>query len=903
MVGRRAELEELSAALEAAGVGETRVLLVAGDAGMGKTRLTTEFARSAHADGAAVLFGRCDEEALAPYQPWVEALRHYVMHAPIDDLRRFTGTAAPELARVVPALSDRLPDLPEPIRAEPDTERYRLFEAVAGLLSGMAADTPTLVVLDDLHWADKPTLLLLRHISRSASGARLLIVGTYRENEVDRDHPLGQALADLRRDPAYRRLGLAGLLEDDVATLVSQGRESAASDEFVRALHQETEGNPFFIGEILRNLPAAGAPDSGTRLAEIGLPDGVREAIGRRIERLSQPARLALTVAAVIGAEFDIALIAAAAARDDDELVDALDEAVRAQVIVEAADGAGRYAFRHALIRATLDEELTRTRRARLHLAVGDALARLRTDNPDPPYGELAHHYLEAVPLGEPGEAIRYSVLAAERASGQLAYEEAADHLRNALGALAHAGVEGAERISLLISLGEAEARAGETQRARDAFERAAAGSQQAGDGEHLALAALGFAGHTWQSFGEVDARAIELLSAALDQLDPGDSALRARTIARLATALYFAHGRERIVGMTDEALAMARRAGEPAALADAIEARLYALWHPGGIEERLEVATELLGLAERAGRSELAAQARRWRIVALLELGRIDDAVAEIEAHADLARTLGQPYELMYTKVFEGMRALFRGAFADAGRLANEILSSDHGRPGADALQFYGLHMLTLSHACGGIDQLEGPIRDFIERYPGIPAWRAAIAMILAETDRDQEALAELVGFAEDGFGCFPSDPNWWPSMAWTALACRDVGGPEHARTLYRLFLPHEQRALVIGAGGAVWGSVRLYLGILAGRAGDSELATRHLEAEVEWTAAHGARPWTAQAQAALAETLLNAGDQSGWRVLGEAAATAEELGMAALTRRIGELRKTAEPAGLRNA
>ncbi len=858
MVGRERELEELNAALEHARAGEARVVLVAGEAGMGKTRLTTEFARAAHARGATVLFGRCDEEALAPYQPWVEALRHLVVNAPIEDVRRFAGAAAPELARVVPALADRLPGLPEPLRAEPDTERYRLFEAFAGVLGRIAGSAPTVLVLDDLHWADKPTVLLLLHAIRSASTARLLVVGTYRENEVGRDHPLSPALTTIRRETMYQRLALDGLRESDVAELVGDARE----ERFVRTLHRETEGNPFFIEEILRHGHDPGAPDAG-------ITEGVRDAILRTLERLSEASRDALAMGSVIGSDFGVDLLEAVTGRSGDELVDALDEAVRARVVVEAPETVGRYIFRHALIRATLHDGISRTRRARLHLRVGEALEQ----KSPPPYGQLAYHYLEAAPLGDRDKAIRYSTLAAEQASRQLAYEEAAQHLRHALTAVREQSAD------LLLLLGEAESRAGEIERAREAFEQAAA----LGEPEAVAIAALGFAGQPWRSFGEIDTRAIELLEQALAALSGDDSALRARTLARLAIALYFTGDQGRVAATADEALRMARRIGDQTALAEAIGAQLYALWHPDGVDERLAMAEELLELAQREGQAELTAQARRWRIVPLLELGRMDEAQTEIAAHAELARTLGQPYELMYTKVFEGMRALFTGAFADAGRLAEEILSADHGRPGADAHQFYGLDMLTLTHSCGGIESLEAPIRDFVERYPGIPAWRAAILMILAQTGRHDEARAALVELARDGFAAFPKDPNLWPAMAWTSLACRDVGEPEQAAALYELMRPYEGKALVIGAGGATWGCVAFYLGLVS----EGERAVAHLEDAVSWSRERGARPWVAHAQAALAELT---GDSA---LLDEAAATAAELGMAALTARVGALRE----------
>jgi DNA-binding SARP family transcriptional activator len=877
MIGRDEELDELNAAFDRARQGEARVVLVAGEAGMGKTRLVTEFARTAHARGATVLFGRCDEEALAPYQPWVEALRHLVITAPVDDVRRYAGATAPELARVVPALADRIPGLPEPLRAEPDTERYRLFEAVSGVLGGVAAGAPAVLVLDDLHWADKPTVLLLLHAVRSAAAAPLLVVGTYRENEVGRDHPFTAALTALRRDGAYERLALAGLGESDVAELVGEQR----GERFVRALLRETEGNPFFIEEILRNVPTG--LDREPALEEAGIPDGVREAVLRSIGRLSEPTREALTLAAIIGSDFGLDLLEEVSERGADELVESLEEAVRTRLVVESPGTVGRYEFRHALIRATLHGELTRTRRARLHLRVAVALEqRAEGDGAPAPYGELAYHFLEAAPLADAEQAIRYSALAADAASSQLAHEEAAGHLRHALRALDDYRVGGRNRLDLLLSLGAAEARAGETDRAREAFQTAASLAQQAGDGEAMAVAALGFAGQPWQSFGEIDEPAIGLLREALDALGPEPTTTRARTLARLTIAMYFAGDTDELEAMANEALAMARSTGDSEAVAAAIEARLYARWHPAGVNDRLESSEELLRIAEAEGRSELAAQALRWRIVPLLELGRMDDAHAEIARHAELARDLGQPYELMYTKVFEAMRAMFTGQFADAGRLAAEILSSEHGRPGADATQFYGLDMLTITFACGGIEQLEQPIREFIDRFPGIPAWWSGIAMIHAATGRSEYPREYLDELAQQRFRGFRRDPNFFPATTWVALACRDAGTADHARDLYEVLKEFEGLANVIGAGGAIWGSVNLYLGMLAGKAGDRETAIGHLESEIAWTRERGARPWTATAQVALAELT---GDRA---PLEEAAATARELGMAALLSRI---------------
>jgi class 3 adenylate cyclase/pimeloyl-ACP methyl ester carboxylesterase len=375
-VGRDRELERLRHHWERVRTGKRQLVLLTGEPGIGKTRLAAEFAVAAHAEGATVLFGRSDEAAALPYQPFVEALRHYVAACPPNELRARLGATATELTGLVPELAQRLPDLPMvPPPDESERERYRLYEAFATFLAETSRASPTVLVLDDLHLADRSTLLLLKHIVRSPGQSPLLLLGTYRETEIARTHPLAEILADLRRDRPFERVSLQGLDEGDVGALIGAwaGQETPPP-ALIQAVHELTEGNPFFIEEVLRHLAETGViyqRDGGwaTHLTvdEMRIPEGIREVIGQRLSRLSEECNSILTIASVIGREFSLDALERASDLSLDRLLDLLEEAVAAHVVAEVPHVVGRYSFSHTVIRETLYEELTTTRRVRLH--------------------------------------------------------------------------------------------------------------------------------------------------------------------------------------------------------------------------------------------------------------------------------------------------------------------------------------------------------------------------------------------------------------------------------------------------------------------------------------------------------------------------------------------------------
>ena len=443
-VGRVAERERLQELWGQAREGSLRLALIGGEAGVGKTRLSTHLALQAHGEGATVLYGRCDEDIGGPYQPWAQALRHYVAHAPVALLRAHVERHGGEIARLAPDLGERVPELPAPRQSDPETERYLLYAAAAGLLEGAAAQEPIVLVLDDLHWADGPTLSLLRHVMTAGSSMRMLIVGTYRDSDLAREHPLTALLADLHRERGVQRLKLTGLQAEDVLALMEavagQDMEEEGR-ELAREITRETAGNPFFAGELLRHLTESGAivhEDGGRwrlvgEVSDLGLPQSVREVVGRRVERLGSDARTALSAGAVIGRDFDLDLLVAVVDLDETRLLDLLEEAVAASLLQESAGRAGRFTFTHALVEHTLYEDLGRTRRARLHQRIAEALEEQCGEDPGERMGELATHWAAAVVSANPGKALHYAQRAAERALAALAPDEAVRWYRQAL--------------------------------------------------------------------------------------------------------------------------------------------------------------------------------------------------------------------------------------------------------------------------------------------------------------------------------------------------------------------------------------------------------------------------------------------------------------------------------------
>jgi DNA-binding SARP family transcriptional activator/tetratricopeptide (TPR) repeat protein len=881
-VGRDEELAKLTEIWDRVCAGRLELALVAGEPGIGKTRLMAEFAAQAGAGGAIVLYGRCDDDAPVPYRPFVEALRLYVEGSSTADLRALSFRVR-ELVRVVPELVERLPELEVPRGRDSDTERYFLFEAVVALLAAAAGNAPVLLILDDLHWADKPSRLLLRHVTQRLTESPMFVLTTSRDTEV---------LTEVDRERRAHRIRLGGLTEPDVATLLKTWNDTAPPG-LVTAVHAETDGNPFFVGEVLRHLTETAPTDlEGGRF---GIPEGVRELLSRRLERLGPDARRLLQVGAVVGREFDVAVLEEVVDLSADAVLDALEELERAGILVEMDRPPGRYRFAHNLVREAIYDELAPTRRARSHQDVGRALERVWASRRDLPLAELAHHFSMAAPLGETARAIDYARRAAEQAASQLAYDAAISHYGRALELVGDAPTR--ERAELLLALGDAEWRVGSTERAPRTFAAAATIARTLKDPELLGLAAVGKgAGHLLYFFesGMLDEDAVALLEEALVAVGEGDSAVRVELLGTLARLLYLIPPFERRVSLIDEAIAMAERLGLPETMAVARFQEYNALRTPFNASQRLEQATRLLQMAIELNDRELLLTCHLFRVMDLLELGDIDGVDAEFGPQLQLADELRQPNLVWITTLHRAMRATLDGRFEEGEALAQEALELGMQTEMAFPAPVYGGQIAVLRTLQGRADEIEAPVRALITGMPYVPAWQAGLAFALVEAGRLEEArvaLEAVVPVSE-----VPEDIFFTVHMASVAEACAALGDVERAAPVYDALLPLADQNVVLALGASCWGSVSHYLGLLAACLGRLDDADTHFQQALDRNGRMGAWPLVARTQVAYARMLIGRGQPGDLEhadsLLDAAEEIAEELRMVSLGLRAQELR-----------
>ena len=895
-VGRTTEASVLHDAWREATGGERRLVLLSGEAGIGKTRLAAELAGHAHRDGAVVLYGRFEEEAAAPYHPVVQMLRGWAGGASLAPLAERLGPRAAELGVLLPELGPPASGDGGSLRGpELGAERLRLFDALAAVLAEIAGSAPLLLVLDDLHWADHPTLQLIGHLVRAPAPAQVLFLATARAEEGS--DALGALLARLRREGILQRIELTGLDAGETGALVAALGGPPATPAFVEQLHGDTEGNPFFIEEVVRHLAGVdGGLGGALALDEAGVPEGVREVTGRRLARLGRPVRDMLATAAVIGREFDYDVLEEVGPLRGDELVSALEEAVAALVLREDPERVGRYAFGHALMRATLYDGLSALRRARLHSRVGEALIARRGAQLDPHLGQLAHHFALAAPVDRPERAVDFALAAGRRADRLLAWEEAAGHYEAALRARQLAGAaDDRLRCELLLALGSSQDRAGAPEM-RATFSAAAATARALGDPALLGRAALGYAGR-WSQLGRVEEDVAALLQEALGALGAEDSPLRARLLARLALELYYAGDPERRLALSEEAVALARRLGDPLTLATCLDARHYALWRPETVHERLDVAAELRRIAEAVGDPELELEGAGWTVVDLLELGDVAGADIQIAAASRLAAALHRPLYEWWTSLFRCARAQMDGRFEEAERLAHETLAIGQRGQAENAIHVFAQAMFNIRREQGRLAEVEESVHGFIAMYPAVPAWRCSLALMHLELGREEEARAEFEALAAAGFDALPRDAQWLIAMTLLAEVCGRLGDAAHAAELYEPLLPYAGRNVIVGRAATCNGSASRPLGILAAMQGEWSRAERHFEDALAMQEAMGARPLVARTHVSWAEMELARGEVAAARErLAEAIVLADALGMAALGARARSLAVSAE-------
>ena len=882
LVGRESELAEVGALLEDVLAGHGRVVLIGGEAGIGKSRLGDELMARARERGAAVHVGRAWEAGGAPaYWPWIQALRSCTRENEPSTVRAWAADAGPELVTLLPELGDA------PAAAVPDSPgaRFRLFESVASFVRAAASARPLAILLDDLHVADAPSVLLLRFVAEEVARAPLMVVGCYRSTEVSPE--LADTLPELGRLTAVRRISLKGLDAADTARLLELATGEVASGDLVSKVQAETDGNPLFAGEVARLLAAEGRLDA----ERLPVPEGVSEAIGRRLARLSDGCRRVLTLASVIGREFTVETTGLVSGLEQEALFATLEEAMDAGLVGEVPDGGGMLRFSHMLIRDAVYEAIPATRRPGLHAEVGDALERRYGAGGDFHVAELAHHYLLAgAPAAE--KAVRYAAAAGRRSVALLAYEEAARHYSNALETLAARGAgDPGQTCDLLLALGEALSRAGATGEAKDAFRRAAEIAEREGWGDRLAEAALGYAGRFGWERASTDPALVPLLRRALALTGEEPSVPRVRLLARLAAAMRDDPTRDSREAVANEAMRVARATGDRMALAYGQAGYLTALEGPDyDAYEGLAVAEQLITAGEELGDPELVFLGNDYALNCHSQLADRAGVDVTVDNLTAMANELRQPAQLWSAGTARIRIALMEGRYEEAEHMIEETREVGRRAASWNSVVSFRIQLFVLRRAQGRLAELEETIQRSVHEYPALFRFRCALAHLETELGRDREARASVEELAVRDLGHEYVDAEWLFSMALLADPFARHADEAGRQKLLALLTPHG-RDYAQAPVEATFGSIARAMGVLAGALGRYDEAEQHFELALDVERQMRARPWLAHVQHAFASMLLERsapGDaQRATELLAEAVRTYAELGMTTWARR----------------
>jgi DNA-binding SARP family transcriptional activator len=865
--GREAQLESLLHTLKEAAAGELRVVLVAGEAGVGKTRLAAETARLARDRGAAVLYGRCDEDLAVPFQPFVEAVTQVALARPGADL---LGRHGGELARLVPELPSLVPGLPAPLRADPETERYRLFDAVASWLASFSPAEGALLVVDDLHWADQSTLLLLRHLARSEEPMRVLIVATYRRAELPPAHPLIDVLADLSSDPRVHRMPLEGL---DIAGVhgmlcgVGSGVLDETAVELGHLLWSETAGNPLFLQEILRSLVESavlrdndGVLTTSQPVTSMRIPDSVRDVVARRLNRLHATTRTVLLLASTTGVVVDFDAVVKMSELNEDVVLDAFDEASAAAIVRETPWGG--YEFVHPLVRSALYDSLGAARRARRHRQIAEILL----DRPDTDPATVSYHF-EQAGATDP-RAVDQSASAGDQALDRLAFDEAVTHYSRALEAIGMVG-RGSTRpdleCELLIRLGTAQ-RFATLPAYRETLLKAARLALRLGDADLLASAALANNRGMASSAGAVDADRVRYIEAALGALEPGDSPVRARLLSLLGLETIW-DGTLHRLQLLDEALEMARRTGDEACLLDTWMAAHVAGSVPDRVPRLLDESPGLIALAERLGEVQQRAAVYSIAAVHRIQFGQLTEADVLIDRLGRLATEYNLPLLRWVHANHRCCRLTFSGTGDQLEAAALETLQLGQAAGQPDALIWFGPQLLAARWAQGRLAEMVGLATEIESGSPGLPAWRAALALTHVAAGAHQQAEDILEEVMAGPARVFPETITWLLSHSVLAEVVAEAGTRQQAEREYAMLLPYAGR--MPNFLGIVRPAVNLWLAMLAARVGRNDRASAHFAEAHDLHERLGAHVFLAKTRLEWGRFVMRVGDATTARSL----------------------------------
>jgi class 3 adenylate cyclase len=855
--GRAGELALLDDVRTQADGGRLQVVLLGGEPGVGKTSLAAQWARTAHRKGAAVAFGSCQEGLTVPYLPWIAALGHLVAHAPEAALESLRPVQVGALRGLLPRESERLA-AGEAVEAGAETERYLLFEAVSALLSSMSSESPIVIVLDDLHWADAASLDLLRHLVVTATDLRVAVVGTHREMDISSGHPLTALLAELRREPAVTRVGLGGLADGEVMELIEVAAGFELPPEGIALAHtlcRETDGNPFFTVELLRHLSDTGVLqlEAGGRYAlvgdvdELSLPTSLREVIADRAARLGDEPLRVLSTAAVIGEEFDLDLLTAATEVDEDRLIEILENAATVALVTESTESPGRYRFVHALIAHTLSQDLGPTRRQRMHLRIAQALEDLGAENAGR-FAELAHHSA-AASGADTGRARYFAKRAGEAALAALAPIDAIGWFSRALKLLDSRADNDVERGWLLTGLAQAQLDAGQPEYRET---RREAGRIALRTADRELLVAIGLCSQRFESVEPAEADRIAAIEAALKAVGKKDSFTRARLLTALAEALDQREWQRR-EELASEAAVIATRLDDERGLHELIPLIFWMLQSPSRLEERCELAQQAAAISSSA--ISLAAE---FEVLMMVHSSRVEvadrtGADAAFSRLEEIADRLGTPWSRWTVLQHRSWRLLCDGEIVAAEQ---ECLEVGSGMGIAAAMPAFGAQLLSIRVQQGRVDEIAAFVAEGVENFVTLSdGWKSAVALVNLMRGRMDDVQMALEQEFADRFDHLPEDQVWsfvlcaWAECA-VALGRRDV-----AAFLAERLRPFSSQMIFVSSFN--WGVVGRMVGCLDAMLGDRASAEVKLRHALELHERFGAVYWTARTQLDLADVI----------------------------------------------
>ncbi len=895
MLGREAEMAHLDGTLDAASAGQSAFVSIVGDPGIGKTMIAHQVLDEARSRGALASLGRCREDTAGiAFRPWLQHFRTLTEHPTADDLYGLLSVnievvKSIELGESSPALDARM----------------RLFDRVAQALADLANTGPLVLVFEDVHWADSPTLLLLQFIAREIVAMGVVIIVTHRPEQIYAQGRFAKAMRGWESETLHQRVELHGLQEPAIRELVEREAARFASSKIAPALITESGGNPLFIIQSVRHVLEHSTSRAAGSATTPKLPSDVKGVISSRLANLADVTRTALEVAACIGPTFDHAMLTAALheldANNGETTLAAIDEATAAD-LVEAETGVATFHFRHALIRESLLSNLEPGPKRLIHGAIVAALESLNTHQIDSCLEELAAHSYQAAISGDAEKAAHYAKALATKAYSTFAFDEAARWFDRAIEALrVHAPADLNRRAELLLGLSQSLSMAG---RGQEAIERYSETIEIARSLNHVHLFGFSVIGLSvqWGVNGilrEGESRVEALLYEGLERVPADDPILPPLLRGRLAAELSGTRP-DLAVAEADRALAAARDQSNPAILASVAMSTRLAKWSPDNLAERLALSELALKSARRANDPLSAVSAGLLRMLDLLESGSVDEAKAASQSIASASAQILTPYYKWQSGVVEAMWLLMQGSFDEAERVAQETLNGGFEHNPIDAGGIFSAFSYSLAWLRGEMAQLEAGMLLAIQQYPVVPGWRAGLALVYAETDRPDLAREQFDQLLASGLDSIPRDGSYLVTAGLLAETATLLENREWAELVYPMIEPFADRLIVIGNGVACHGAVAGYAASLASLLGNDQQASHLFERALMLETRSNSRPLTTRTRAAWARHLIRSGDSRDRvnEVLARAHTDAAALGMKSTLARIEAMRSESTAA-----